>query len=185
MDGTVTQKIERARAYLAEVRARDLPDEPPIIRARVAGELLRHGEALLGIVDDNFLPVPAAGSAKGRAAAALLAEVPESQRATQERDRDAAWAVSTLVASLGDDTAATVTSWLRAVRREGLTGPQRETLAKVFGDAIGTWQREASAHCDDCENSAADLCDTHAADLDRADSYRALGRELGIEVSGS
>jgi hypothetical protein len=113
------EAVERARAYLAEVRARDLPDEPPIIRARVTGELLRHGEALLGIVDDIFLPIPEPLSEKARRAAELLAEVPESLRSAPEhRHHDSAWAVSTLISTLSADSAAEVARWLRAAGQE-------------------------------------------------------------------
>jgi hypothetical protein len=175
--------VERARTYFAEVHERDLPTLPAAIRERVTAELLRHGEALLEVVDDIFLPVPPSDSEKGRAAAALLAEVPESERAREgHRHRDPAWAASTIIGAIGDDTAAIVARWLRAARREGLTAAQRETLATVLGDAIAYWQREASVPCTDCEDAATDLCDDHAADLDRVDTYKALASELGVEV---
>src|SRR5216684_312389 len=59
------------------------------------------------------------------------------------------------------------------------------TLGQAFGDAVAYWEREAHGKCDDCENSAAGLCDDHAAASGRIDAYVALGRQLGIEVSGS
>ena len=63
-----------------------------------------------------------------------------------------------------------------------LDDAQREVLGQGLGDAVAYWQREAGGKCDDCENSAAALCDDHAAALDRIDVYKTLARELGIEV---
>jgi hypothetical protein len=57
---------------------------------------------------------------------------------------------------------------------------QREVLAQALADAIA--YRHPSGFCPGCEVHPAGLCDDHAAHLDLADAYLALGREFGIEA---
>jgi hypothetical protein len=57
---------------------------------------------------------------------------------------------------------------------------RREVLAHVIADAVA--YRGPTGQCEDCEAHPANLCEDHAADLDRADDYLALALELGIEV---
>jgi hypothetical protein len=67
-----------------------------------------------------------------------------------------------------------------ATSAESLSAEHREILAQALADAIQF--RDASGFCPHCEAHPAGLCDDHAADLDLADAYLALARELGIEV---
>jgi len=60
-----------------------------------------------------------------------------------------------------------------------LDAGQLEVLTSALDDAIS--YRDPSGFCTACEDHPASLCDDHAADLDLADSYIALGRELGVE----
>ncbi len=62
----------------------------------------------------------------------------------------------------------------------GLDAGQRAVLAQALADAIT--YRDPGGLCPRCEASAAGLCDDHAEDLDKTDSYLQLARELGIEV---
>lgn len=57
---------------------------------------------------------------------------------------------------------------------------QREVLGQALADALE--YRMPDGFCSDCEASPVDLCDAHAADLDRTDAYLVLARDLGIEV---
>jgi len=63
-----------------------------------------------------------------------------------------------------------------------LTAGQREVLARALADALK--YRTPDFACPDCDAHPALLCDAHAADLDLADEYVALARELGIEMPG-
>jgi hypothetical protein len=118
--------VERARTYFQQVRSRNPADLPVSILLRVNGELLRHGEAMLTIFDDHFLPIPEAASEKGRAAELLLGEVPDSLRAPGLRHGDSAWAVATLIAALGVDQANEVTRWLRTAKHEAAAGAEHD-----------------------------------------------------------
>ena len=69
-----------------------------------------------------------------------------------------------------------------AERLHLLDGGQLEILASALGDAIDYRDlRVNGGQCADCEAHPAALCDDHAADVNRADAYIVLGRELGIE----
>jgi hypothetical protein len=56
------------------------------------------------------------------------------------------------------------------------------TLGQAFADAIARRREHAAGSCADCDTSPAGLCAQGAGDLDRADTYTALGRALGIEA---
>jgi hypothetical protein len=60
-----------------------------------------------------------------------------------------------------------------------LTGAQRATVLAALEDAIAYRSERATAWCEDCQDHPAQCCDKHADDLDRADAYRALTREIG------
>lgn len=60
----------------------------------------------------------------------------------------------------------------------GLAQAQRELVLMALADAIEARRERAGVHCDDCSVHPAGLCEDHAADLDRADDYDALRREL-------
>jgi hypothetical protein len=81
----------------------------------------------------------------------------------------AAWEPSTVVVIAG--------LIQRAARRPP---EQLATLGQALADAIS--YREPSGFCAGCEASPVGLCEDHVADLDRTDAYRALARDLGIEV---
>ncbi len=71
---------------------------------------------------------------------------------------------------------------LRHASAQGLLGDgQRGVLGQALADAIAC--RTPDSFCTGCEDHPAGLCDDHAADLDLADAYLALGRGLGIEVA--
>jgi hypothetical protein len=63
-----------------------------------------------------------------------------------------------------------------------LTGEQREVLALALADAIAHRCEHTDGECADCDTSPSLLCGEGAAELDRADDYRRLAAELGIEV---
>ena len=59
---------------------------------------------------------------------------------------------------------------------------QAEVLSSAISDAIDFRRDAADGSCADCEVYPSGLCLDHAADLDRADDYVALARELGLEI---
>ena len=72
------EAVERARAYLDGARQRKIGTLSPTAMMRELAETRRQLGTMLGILDDNYLPVPVPESEQGRVAAELLAEVPES-----------------------------------------------------------------------------------------------------------
>jgi hypothetical protein len=63
-----------------------------------------------------------------------------------------------------------------------ITGIQAEVIGQALADAIEFRRDAAGGWCADCEAYPSGLCLDHATDLDRADDYLALARELGLEV---
>jgi hypothetical protein len=59
-------------------------------------------------------------------------------------------------------------------------GDQLAILGQALADAIE--YRQPAGLCADCDDHPAGLCEPHAADLDRADDYAALARQLGTEA---
>jgi hypothetical protein len=57
---------------------------------------------------------------------------------------------------------------------------QREVLRQALADAV--YYQDPPVHCQTCQVLSR-LCDQCAAGLDRARSYLALSRELGIDLS--
>jgi hypothetical protein len=62
----------------------------------------------------------------------------------------------------------------------GLSPAGYGVLGQALADAIS--HRDPSGFCAGCESDPYGLCEDHAADLDKADAYRALARTLGIEA---
>jgi hypothetical protein len=60
-----------------------------------------------------------------------------------------------------------------------VSSAQRELLRQALADAV--YYRDPPVECSACE-ARGGLCDQCAAELTRARSYVALGRELGLEV---
>lgn len=174
MDETVTQKIERARAYLAGVRTVTSATPAGDVVQRLAGHL---GE-MLAIVDDQYLCLPPPAGERARARAELLAEVPASERAPGYPDADFSAAVATTLVRVPGDVAAAVTRWLRAAKREaGLTPAQRATALGAL-DLAAEELRDRAATCPDCDVDPADLCGTCAHRLARAEEFDALAETL-------
>lgn len=130
--------VERAREALAVAQA--ITSTHPLMATvrRLAGHL----DGLLTIADEHYLLPPAPPAERQAAREALLAEVPASQRAQGAPDNDEAATVATLLAQLGDDTAAIVTGWLRAVRDEAAddsdgTEPYCTTCSGWVGMFVG------------------------------------------------
>lgn len=88
----LTQKIERARAYLADIRAGHVSfaDEGAPFMT-----LAGHLGALLEVIDDNYLAEPLPEGEQARLRDELLAEVPASHRLPHPEPGDFAWAVAT------------------------------------------------------------------------------------------
>ena len=61
-----------------------------------------------------------------------------------------------------------------------LSEPQLKVLGHALADAVA--HRDPSGQCNGCDESPAGLCEDHAADLDKADAYLELARQLEIEV---
>jgi len=53
-------------------------------------------------------------------------------------------------------------------------------LGQALADAVA--YRDPAGSCTACDDSPAELCQDHAADLDQADAYLALAGSLGIEM---
>ena len=57
-------------------------------------------------------------------------------------------------------------------------GP-RQTMLAALADAAAYRTAGADARCEDCMAHPAGCCDPHADDLEQADAYRDLAREIG------
>jgi hypothetical protein len=60
-----------------------------------------------------------------------------------------------------------------------LTTAQRTTVIAALDDAAVFRTERAAAYCLECAESPTNLCEAHADDLDQADAYRHIARELG------
>jgi len=67
---------------------------------------------------------------------------------------------------------------------DSLTEAQQITLGQMIADAIeyAIEYRQPAIGCDDCESSPSGLCETCADGFDQPDRYKALARDLGVEV---
>jgi hypothetical protein len=66
-----------------------------------------------------------------------------------------------------------------AGRVDGPSRAQQATVLAALADAVAYRTAGADARCEDCMAHPAGCCDRHADDLDQADRYRQLVRELG------
>ena len=64
--------------------------------------------------------------------------------------------------------------------RPALTAADLGILGQALADAVA--YRDPAGSCPDCDTHPAELCQDHAADIDKADAYLALADSLGIEV---
>ncbi|MFI5065954.1 MAG: hypothetical protein ACHP9Z_18530 [Streptosporangiales bacterium] len=176
----LTQQIERARHYLADIRAGHVSfaDEGAPFMT-----LSGHLAVLLGIIDDQWIAYPLPEGEQARVRDGLLAEVPASQRLPDPEPGDFAWAVATALVRQPGDVAQAVTEWLRAARRESpaLDDAQRATLGEALSDAITLRTVRLAARCAKCSGHE-QRCAEHTGDLDSAALYRALAQHFGIEV---
>ena len=67
-----------------------------------------------------------------------------------------------------------------AAAAPGLTAQQRDVLVLMAADALEYRVEPVAAKCADCDAHPALLCADHAADLDRAERYRTVLRQLGV-----
>jgi hypothetical protein len=116
IDGVILDARERS----GEAADRDVQDLTETDVRRMNAVLLQQVRLLLEVVDAIYYPEPVPGSEQDRLRLGLLAEVPESQRAAEGRDRDDAAAAASLLAAIPGDLAVTVTRWLRAARELGI-----------------------------------------------------------------
>ena len=64
-----------------------------------------------------------------------------------------------------------------------LTRDQADTVAAALAEAADARTERAAAYCYECASHPAGACESHLDDLDRAQEYRELGRQLeGGEV---
>ncbi len=119
------EAIDRARAYLADIRAGhvSMADEGAPFTT-----LSGHLSALLDIIDEQWIAYPAPEGEQAQLRAELLAEVPARLRAYALSE-----AVATDLSRHPGDTIQTVTSWLRAARRESAAAEAREALTVLAG----------------------------------------------------
>ncbi|HUY48540.1 MAG TPA: hypothetical protein VMV92_22940 [Streptosporangiaceae bacterium] len=165
--------VERARAYLEDVRAGHVSfadESAPFLT------LTGYLGAVLDVIDG-------AGSARTvRAAArAVLAELPDAGqlRCDGEAEQSQSFWVARLAASLRELLGST------AARLAALEEAERDALRQALTDAIGVRATAAAQPCPDCIVHPALLCPRHAAELDWVSSYRMLGEDLGIELAPS
>jgi hypothetical protein len=162
--------VERARAYLADVRAGHVSfadGSAPFLT------LTNHLGALLEVID---------GTGRARtcraAARALLAELPDARqlRCDREADQEPSIWVARLAASLRELLGSA------AAELMALDEAERDALRQALTDAIGVRAAAAAQPCADCVVHAALLCPRHAAELDWVSSYRMLAEDLGLEL---
>lgn len=103
------EAIDRARAYLADIRAGQISTAGEAPFATLTGHL----SALLDIIDEQWIGAPPPQGEQARLRAELLAQVPARLRVYA-----LSGAVATDLARQPGDTIQTVTDWLRAARRE-------------------------------------------------------------------
>lgn len=104
--------VVAAAWYVQEVRAGHVVMTSP---GEVAAALCGHLEALLRVIDEQYLAVPEPTAEQARRRDAILAELPAGQR-VEGADIDCATAAAVTLARLPGDTAVIVTRWLQAVK---------------------------------------------------------------------
>jgi hypothetical protein len=165
--------VERARAYLADVRAGHVSfadESAPFLT------LTKHLGTLLEVIDGT-------GSARTvRAAArAVLAELPDARllRCDREADQEPSIWAARLAASLRELLGST------AAELMALEEAERDALRQALTDAVSVRAAAAAQPCPDCVVHPALLCPRHAGELDWVSSYRMLAEDLGLELAPS
>ena len=163
--------VERARAYLADVRAGHVSfadESAPFLT------LTRHLGALLEVIDG------ASSTRAVRAAArAVLAELPDAGllRSDREADQSPWFWIARLAASLREVLGSI------AAKLMALEEAERDALRQALTDAVGVRIAAAAQPCADCVLHPALLCPRHAGELDWVSSYRMLAEDLGLELA--
>jgi hypothetical protein len=173
-------RVEHAREYLGYARKVTVADLPPSPLMRLAAELRRQLGQVLDVVGEReavdqvlsaALTVGADDAGRLAGIRAVLDEVLHDELA----DREHALEQIELIA--GD-------SGLPVTAGEGSApgDSRRALLAAALADAIAFREARAAMACDDCEASESGACSRHLDEIDQADRYRIVGRELGIGV---
>ena len=166
-------EVERARAYLSDVRAGHVSfadESAPFLT------LTRHLAALLDVVDGTE-----DARAVRMAAGAVLAELPDAGllRCDGEADQSPSFWIARLQAAVRELLGST------AARLLALEEAERDALRQALTDAIGVRAAAAAQPCADCVVHPALLCPRHAGELDWVSSYRMLAEDLGLELGPS
>ena len=170
-----TATVERARAYLIDVRAGHVSfadESAPFLT------LTGHLAALLDVIDGtrwgDARPVRVA-------ARAVLAELPDAGqlRCDGEAEQSPSFWIARLASSLREVLGST------AARLAVVEEAERDSLRQALTDAVGVRAAAAALPCPDCVAHRALLCPDHAAQLDWVSSYRMLAEDLGIELAPS
>ena len=163
--------VERARVYLADVRAGHVSfaDEgAPFLT------LTGYLGAVLDVIDGT-------GSTRAVrvAARAVLAELPDAGqlRCDGEADQSPSFWIARLAAALRQLLGST------AARLAALEEAERDALRQALTDAVGVRAAAAAQPCPDCVVHPALLCPRHAGELDWVSSYRMLAEDLGLELA--
>jgi hypothetical protein len=77
------------------------------------------------------------------------------------------------------ETCAVIADLITRAATGPLSTAQRSTVIAALDDAAVFRTERAAAYCLECAESPTDLCEAHADDLDQADAYRHVARELG------
>ena len=170
---TADQRVENAREYLASVRPHKVSTRPPSVLVRECTELRRHLGQVLDAIDQAgddddgtepyctqcrqwigmFLGMDGWHHFRGDPA-------PGSVRELYEADHEP------------------VIAWTVPPGR-GLSPAQVATIRDGLADAADLLEHRAGQWCDACEQSPAEVCDEHGADIDAASRYRQVAREIG------
>lgn len=141
-------------------------------------------QEVVSLLDELWITPRSTPTDRERRRVALLAEVPDSQRA-EDRDGDQADAAASIIADIDDGTAGAVMWWLRAARTAGLNADQRETLRRMYLDALSERDDSECIGCPDCIAADSDLCAVHEADFVMAERYHQLAVALGVAAGES
>jgi hypothetical protein len=173
------QRLTAAREYLGYARTVTVADLPPSPLMRLAAELRRQLGCVLDVVaeqearDQVFsAALTASGDDVSRLAGirAVLAEVLHDEHADRQ------YALEEIGRIAGG-------SGLR-VTADGDSAPgaaRRAILAAAMADAIAFREARAAVACGDCDASESGACTAHLDEIDQADRYRIVGRELGVD----
>ncbi|HCU96529.1 MAG TPA: hypothetical protein DHU96_28945 [Actinobacteria bacterium] len=171
---TPDQRVPMAREYLNGARRRRVTTLPPSILVRECAELRRQLGQVLNAIDDQadddgtepycttcgqwvgmFRGIDGWRHFRGDPA-------PGGQRELYEAGHQP------------------VIGWIAPPAR-ALSPGQVATVLDALDDAAEWREMRATSTCQACADSPAELCEDHAADLDRVDAYRALAGQLGSD----